>query len=492
VIKKIVDEIRKGHIKTRRDLDRLKKKFGMESLPQNSEILARLTEKEKEKYRNILLKKPSRNISGVTVIAVMSKPRKCPHGKCLMCPEVEGVPESYTGKEPAARRGLMFNFDPYKQVHNRLKQYYSVGHTPSKIELIIMGGTFLSFPEEYQEWFITKCYQALNDYPGASEKDTSLEETQRINETSKHRCVAVVFETRPDWCDTREINNMLRFGGTRVELGVQSLDDNILKNINRGHSVQHTINATRRLREAGLKVDYHVMLGLPGSSFESDKKMFNELFTNPNFRPDGLKIYPTLVIEGTELFDMWKRGAYKPIDDDYVIKLLSEVKTFIPEYVRIKRIMRDIPLTEISAGPKSSNLREKVWSVMNAKCNCIRCREAGRKKVVGEIRLVKREYEASGGKEIFLSFESDNALIGFLRLRIGKKCFVRELHVYGSQVPIGKVGESWQHKGYGKRLLNEAEKLANHKLYITSGIGVRQYYKKLGYEKEGFYMVKKL
>ncbi len=491
-VEDIIRELRTGRILNRHKLDSVKKKFSDGRIVQNSEIIKLLSDDERIMFKGLLRKKPSRSASGVSVVAVMCKPGKCPHGRCVMCPSINNVPQSYTGDEPAARRAVLNNFDPYKQVFERLKQYIATGHVPSKVELIILGGTFLSFDRVYKEQFISRCYQALNDFPGYVSECKPLDIVIKENETARVRCVALVVETRPDCFD---VDELLSYGCTRVELGVQNLDDVILDNIERGHSIASVIKATKTLRDAGFKVDYHMMLGLPLATVKSDVEMFTTLFSDSRFQPDGLKIYPTLVIKGTKLYDWFSEGKYTPITDDYVVSILLRIKPLIPEYVRIKRVMRDIPSPRVFIGPKSTNLRELVWS--KVACRCIRCREVGRIRNIGDINLKVREYTAGNGREFFISFESDTALIGFCRLRIfDNKAIIRELHVYGTQVPINSRSDSFQHRGYGRKLLDKAESicLSNNinRLSVLSGVGAREYYRMLDYNLEDYYMVKLL
>jgi len=470
----IAEDVSSGKIKTRGGLERLKKTAGGMS---NAEILAAI-EKPTPEVRRLLRTKPVRSLSGVSVIAVMSKPQDCPHGRCTVCPRGNGAPQSYTGFEPAAMRAMRNNFDPAAQVANRLEQYLATGHEPQKVELIVMGGTFLSFEKRYQKWFVERCISAMNAYPRAP-KSSTLGEAQRRNEAAKIRCVGMTFETRPDWCDP---GWMLSLGCTRVELGVQTLDDDILIKIKRGHTVQDSADATRRLKDSGLKVCYHMMLGLPGSTPEKDFGCFETLFSDERFRPDMLKIYPTLVCEGAEIYSMWKAGKYEPYSEEETIRLLKRIKRIVPEYVRIMRIQRDIPSNRIAAGLKRTNLRERLGG-----CRCIRCRQA--KGDVGDYKIKVTSYSASGGEEHFISAEGKE-LYGFCRLRACGKNFVRELHVYGEETPIGEKG-SVQHRGIGKELLAKAEEVAGGDVYVTSGIGAREYYRRLGYRRKGFYMLKK-
>ncbi|HIP91584.1 MAG TPA: tRNA uridine(34) 5-carboxymethylaminomethyl modification radical SAM/GNAT enzyme Elp3 [Methanothermococcus okinawensis] len=492
--------------------------------PPNSEIIKYATEEERRELIPILRKKPVRTISGVAVVAVMTTPEKCPHGKCIFCPggvnSVFGdVPQSYTGREPATMRGLMYNFDPYIQTRERIRQLEKIGHPTDKVELIVMGGTFPARDIEYQDNFIKGCLDALNERPSRT-----LEEAQRINETAKHRCVALTLETRPDYCSEREINQMLKLGTTRVELGVQTIYNNILEFIERGHTVEDTIRATQLLKDSGLKVSYHIMPGLPGSSIEMDKKVFKEIFSNPDFRPDLVKIYPCLVIEGTKLYKLWKEGKFKPLREEEAVDIITYAKSIMPKWVRTSRIQRDIPATVIVDGVKKSNLGELVYKNLerlSIRCRCIRCREVGHviyKKGIypdpESIKLCREDYSASGGHEIFLSYEDvkNDILIGYIRLRIPYKPFrpeiddktalVRQLHVCGQEQGLfgGEYREEgilWQHRGYGRALLREAERIAREefqmkKILVTSGIGAREYYRKLGYRKIGPYMGKEL
>jgi elongator complex protein 3 len=450
-----------------------------------SEVLKHVIKKSS---RQLLRKKPTRALSGVSVVALMCAPHECP-GKCVYCPRGPKATQSYTGEEPAAMRALNNDYDARKQVADRLDQYSAIGHDSSKIEMIIMGGTFLSTSNKYQEQFMRGAFQGLN-----STSTRSIVALKHENETALHRCVALTFETRPDVCSDDHIKQMLFFGGTRCELGCQSVYDDVLAKVKRGHDVQCTKDAIRRLKNAGFKVDLHVMPGLPGSSKKRDAEMFKQIFKDPGLRPDGLKIYPCLVMEGTELYDAWKRGDYVPLTDEQAACIVGEGLKRIPPWVRVKRVMRDIPTTLVSAGPRKSNLRELAW--VHAECNCIRCRESGRKRVAREASLSIMEYDASGGKEYFISFEdfTSGALIGFARLRLCNDAFLRELHVYGKTTPVGGQGMDWQHKGFGSRLLKEAEEIARGQGYnclkVLSGVGVRDYYRKKGYKLEQGYMVK--
>lgn len=449
------------------------------------------------------MRKISRTISGVTPVAVMAEPRSCP-GQCLYCPTYPEVPQSYTPESPVAVRARKFNYDPKKQVEDRLRMLSEMGHPTDKVELIIMGGTFLAYPEEYQYQFIKDCYDALNGSPSPS-----LEVAKKINEQAKHRCVGLCIETRPDWCGDREIRRMLEFGTTRVELGVQTVDDNIYRLVRRGHTVAEVVNATHRLKDYGFKVYYHWMPGLPGSTPDHDLELSQQLFANDHFRPDGLKLYPTLVVAGTELERWYQDHRYQPYPMEEMIDLMIKIKALVPRYVRISRVMRDIPGKFIVAGLKDLSLRDGIkrrMKELGISCHCIRCREYGHRYrdgwKIGNPQLRRFDYAACRGTEIFLSFEDDKeTLYGLLRLRVrwGQGCaFVRELHIFGPEVSVGeKPMTAVQHRGLGRELLKEAERIAQeefqaHQLKVLSGVGARAYFRECGYRLDDAYMVKDL
>jgi len=459
------------------------------------------------------MKKLTRTISGVTPVAVMTRPMKCP-GQCIYCPTYTATPQSYTPESPAVLRGKSCDYDARKQVELRLKILAEMGHPIDKVELIIMGGTFLAYPLDYQHRFIKDCYDALNGITSAT-----LEEAQRLNETSRHRCVGLCLETRPDWCRQEEIDRMLDWGTTRVELGVQTLDDDIYELVRRGHRVADVVRATRRLKEHGLKVHYHWMPGLPGATPERDLELSARLFRDARFRPDGLKLYPTMVVAGTELEDWYRKGRYQPYDNETMSNLIIDIKSIVPRYVRISRVLRDIPAKFIVAGLKDS-LRDVVKQKMRqqgSQCQCIRCREYGHRFrdgwEIGQPRLIRMDYLASGGREVFLSFEDEGeTLFALLRLRIqgksvarlGQKtgrrlALIRELHVYGPEVSLGqRKPAAAQHKGLGRALLSEAETIAGQEfgvplIAVLSGVGAREYYRsESGYHLQAGYMVKNI
>jgi len=467
------------------------KKYGISNILKDSDIYLK-------SGLSVFKRKPSRNLSGVSVVAVMTSPAKCPHGKCVFCPGGvdNNTPQSYTGYEPAALRGKENNYDPYLQVKNRIKQYLSIGQVPGKVELIIMGGTFTARSWSYQKNFVKECLRALNN-----SKTGSLKIMQKVNETANYRCVGLTVETRPEQITKKSINKLLTLGATRVELGVQSAFDNVLKANNRGHSVNDVIKATKLLKNSGFKINYHLMTNMVLSTPKLDYESFRKIFRDENFKPDMVKIYPTLLIKGTKLYELFLEKKWKPYTKIETIKLIGRIKRLIPEYVRVMRIQRDIPSNNIEQDLKNSNLRQLVKSYMDLKgwkCKCIRCREAMRNKGnFKELRYKTLKYLASGSTEYFIeAVDKSDLLFGFIRLRIvDKKLFVRELHVYGEQIIVGEEG-SVQHKGIGKKLLSMAQELAVknklNEILIISGVGVREYYKKLGYVLKNFYMAKRL
>jgi len=438
-----------------------------------------------------------RSASGICVIAIMTRPYACP-GKCIYCPTSEKAPKSYTGEEPAALRARQNGFDAARQVRSRIEQLEAIGHEPSKCELIVMGGTFNYQPKRYRDAFMKKAYEAFN-----GRKSATLAAAQKANERAKHRVIGLTFETRPDWCSEAQMKEFLDYGATRIELGVQSLDEDVLRRVNRGHDVAKVAEATRTCKDAFLKVGYHMMPGLFADA-RKDAEMFRRLFSDERFKPDMLKIYPCLVLEGTPLYDLWKKGKFKPYSAEEAAKAIAECKRFVPPYCRVMRIDRDIPTKLIVDGVKKSNLRELVRDEMeerDVKCNCIRCREvglAGGK--IGKTAMHRFDYKASGGKETFLSFDDEKSglLVAYLRLRERADGVfgVRELRVLGEQTPVGDESRLAQHRGLGGELLVEAERIARNcgarELLVLSGIGARPYYRKQGYKLRGGCMVKGL
>ncbi len=457
------------------------------------------------------MKKLARTISGVSPVAVMGQPSGCP-GNCVYCPSFGDSPRSYTPESPAVLRGRACNYDPLAQVKRRLAVFSGLGHPTDKVELIVMGGTFLATPVDYQYDFIKGCYDALNGAPSSD-----LKTAKQLNRTARFRCVGLCIETRPDFCGPDETARMLDFGATRVELGVQTLDDAVYELVRRGHAVSDVVAATRRLKESGFKVHYHWMPGLPGITPARDLEMTGRLFADARFRPDGMKLYPTMVVAGTELETWYQDGRYVPYDDEEMIELLARIKALAPGYLRISRVLRDIPPQFIVGGLRNS-VRDVVKARLKARgevCRCVRCREYGHRRrdgwQIGEPGLNRLDYDASGGRELFFEItDEDDTLFGLLRLRVqdaplpgfaadGPTAIVRELHIYGAEVPLSnREDDAAQHRGLGKWLLGEAERVAAgefgaKRIFVLSGVGARQYYEKeFGYQLQGAYMVREL
>lgn len=533
----LVERILAGEI-GREDLEAAKldvcSEYSSPKVPKNSELLDFAGKEHRADLESVLRRKPVRTASGVSPVAIMTSPHMCPHGKCLYCP---GGPasdfsssQSYTGHEPAAARGVQNDYDPYGQVTLRLEQLREIGHPVDKVELILMGGTMTARSHDYQEWFVKRAIEAMNDYDVNKEPEPAedesfaqspeeyefryLEDVIAENETADIRNIGTTFETKPDWCDPEQVDRMLSLGGTKVELGVQTTYERINRDMHRGHGIQASIDANRRLRNAGFKVGFHMMPGQPGMSLDMCLEDFRQIFENSDWRPDYLKIYPTLVVRDTVTYDMWRRGEYEPLTNERAAELVAEVKSMIPRYTRLQRVQRDIPADFIDAGVWKSNLRQLARKRMDEHgwtCDCIRCREVGMNDSSPE--QIERDvltYEAGDGTEHFISYEDwdNDLLVGFCRLRfpgetvrreLQDAALVRELHVYGDEVGVGQAqkNEEFQHKGYGRKLLQHAERMAHdagyEKLSVISGIGARQYYReKLGYHQDGPYVSKRV
>lgn len=456
----------------------------------------------------ILRKRKIRSLSGIVIVSVLTKSYPCP-GKCIYCPTEKGIPKSYLSQEPAVMRAIINKFNPYLQIQSRIKALENTGHPTDKIDIRIIGGTWSYYPKQYQSWFIKRCFQACNKI----NKTQTLKQAQKINEKAKHRIIGITIETRPDFINIKEIKRLRSLGITKVELGVQNIYDDILKLNKRGHNVKDLISATKLLKNTGFKICYQTMPNLPGSNLKRDKQMFNELFKNPDFKPDFLKIYPLALLKETPLYNLRKKLKYKSYSLKDLTKLLKEIKKQVPYYCRIQRIIRDFPsLKIIEGGVKVSNLRQIIDKEMkkeNWQCRCIRCREIKENYNPKEkLYLFKKVYQASKGKEIFLSFENkeQTKLYSLLRLRLPGKyiipvlknsSIVREIHTYGQLVPISKKELSPQHKGLGKKLIKEAEKITKKewglsKITVIAGVGARNYFRKLGYKLKDEYMVKNL
>ncbi|MFB6082117.1 MAG: tRNA uridine(34) 5-carboxymethylaminomethyl modification radical SAM/GNAT enzyme Elp3 [Halanaeroarchaeum sp.] len=535
VCRDVVEGILSGEV-GRDDVERAKLDacgtYSAETVPTHTDLLDFAPDDRQEEVEAVLQRKPVRTASGVTPVAIMTSPEVCPHGKCLYCP---GGPasefssaQSYTGHEPAAARAEQNDYDPYGQVTLRLAQLREIGHPVDKVELILMGGTLTARSRDYQEWFVKRALQAMNDFdpddpPEPTEGESFardpedvefryLEDVIAENETGTVRNIGTTFETKPDWAGPEAVDRMLRLGGTKVELGVQTTFEDVNRGMHRGHGVDDAIAANRRLRDAGFKVGFHMMPGQPGMSWEMSREDFRRIFADPAWRPDYLKIYPTLVVRGTRVYDMWRRGEFDPLTNDEAAELVAEVKADLPRYVRLQRVQRDIPADFIDAGVWKSNLRQLARRRMEAHgetCECIRCREVGMNdEDPGDVTLDVETYAAAGGTEHFVSFEdrSKDLLVGFVRVRFPGRvvrpeledaALVRELHVYGSEIGVGEGEGDFQHRGYGRRLVERAEALAAdagyEKLAVISGIGAREYYReKLGYHQDGPYVAKRL
>ncbi|MEK9165359.1 MAG: tRNA uridine(34) 5-carboxymethylaminomethyl modification radical SAM/GNAT enzyme Elp3 [Patescibacteria group bacterium] len=549
---KIIQSITSQHITTAEQLSRAKRQLARDfniGIVNNNWLLKIYREclavnkiKVEPRLEDLLIKRRVRTLSGVAPVAVAAKPYPCP-GRCIYCPSNALMPKSYLPSQPAAARALRFKYSPFRQVQGRMQAFYNNGHKLEKVELRILGGTWSAYPRKYQSWFIRELYRGLNNFsisnfqflisnqipnPKSQIKAVGqrLTELQRNNETAQHRCVGLSIETRPDYITLEEIKQLRKFGVTKVELGIQHLDQKVLDLIKRDQTKNDVLRATKLLKDAGFKICYHIMPNLPGSTAKLDLQTFKELFDDPNLRPDQLKIYPCVVLKNTPLYRRWKQGKYKTYNDKTLIGLLAQMKKFVPPYVRIERIYRDVPSCDIVEGCKHINIREMVQAQMNYTCTCIRCREVGNqfkiqnakfKMKMQNAKLFIDKYNASGGIEYFISFESADRqiLYAFTRLRflsgdlksqlpiLRHAALIRELHTYGSPAPLNSKfqilnSKFAQHRGLGKRLLHHAEKIAKSagydKLTVISGVGVREYYRKLGYklEEKWGYMIKNI
>ena len=511
----------KNSTPSKQEFERLKnaysKKFKLANVIKSAEVFSELEARGADisgKLAGLLKIKDVRGLSGITNIAIMTRPLdSCPFS-CIYCPQGIDAPKSYTGFEPSARRAKQNDFDAYRMTCARLEQLRISGHASTKCELIIQGGTFNRQPKKYREEFLKGSLDALN-----GKKSRTLAAALKANEHAPHRMIGLTIETRPDCASKPEVVDLLRIGTTRIELGVQTLSDAVYKKARRGHTVADVADATKNCKDALLKVCYHMMPGLFATPKE-DEKYFRMLFEDERFRPDMLKIYPTLVMPGTGLYELWKKGEYEPYDEKTALKLLGKIKARLPKYTRVMRIERDIPSNLIGHGIMALNIRQLVREDMLAhgkKCDCIRCREVGFRTKHEKIRpdysaveLERIDYDASNGKEIFLSMvdRTNDALMGICRIRkpsedsyvkeVGENCGVRELHVYGEELPISeRKAFAAQHKGYGKALLAEAERVAaeefdSKKLLVISGVGAKEYYYKQGYRADGTFVSKKL
>jgi len=501
---------------------RLASKYGLETSPRLVDIIAAVP----HEYRNTIVPKlkakPVRTASGIAVVAVMCKPHRCPHinmtgNICVYCPggpdsDFEYSTQSYTGYEPTSMRAIRARYNPYLQTKHRVDQLKQLGHSVDKVEFIVMGGTFMSLPEDYRDYFIRNLHDALSGH-----SSNNVPEAVRYSEKSKTKCIGITIETRPDYCLKRHLSDMLAYGCTRLEIGVQSVYEDVARDTNRGHTVKAVCESFTMSKDAGFKVVSHMMPDLPNVDFERDVEQFIEFFENPAFRADGLKIYPTLVIRGTGLYELWKTGRYRSYPPDLLIDLVARILALVPPWTRVYRVQRDIPMPLVSSGVEHGNLRELALTRMKdlgTKSRDVRTREVGIQEIHNkvkpyEVELIRRDYYANDGWETFISYEDpdQDILVGLLRLRKPSEdtfrpelkngvSIVRELHVYGSVVPVAARDPSkFQHQGFGTLLMEEAERIAkeehgSNKISVISGVGTRNYYRKLGYELDGPYMSK--
>ncbi|XP_075412583.1 elongator complex protein 3 [Tenrec ecaudatus] len=525
VIKQLIEAHEQG-----RDIDLNKvktktaAKYGLSAQPRLVDIIAAVP----PQYRKVLVPKlkakPIRTASGIAVVAVMCKPHRCPHisftgNICVYCPggpdsDFEYSTQSYTGYEPTSMRAIRARYDPFLQTRHRLEQLKQLGHSVDKVEFIVMGGTFMALPEDYRDYFIRNLHDALS---GHTSNDVC--EAIQYSERSHTKCIGITIETRPDYCMKRHLSDMLTYGCTRLEIGVQSVYEDVARDTNRGHTVKAVCESFNLAKDCGFKVVAHMMPDLPNVGLERDIEQFSEFFENPAFRPDGLKLYPTLVIRGTGLYELWKSGRYKSYSPSDLIELVARILALVPPWTRVYRVQRDIPMPLVSSGVEHGNLRELAFARMKdlgIQCRDVRTREVGIQEIHHKVRpyqveLVRRDYVANGGWETFLSYEDpdQDILIGLLRLRKcseetfrfelgGGVSLVRELHVYGSVVPVhSRDPTKFQHQGFGMLLMEEAERIAKEehgsgKMAVISGVGTRNYYRKMGYRLQGPYMVKSL
>jgi len=461
--------------------------------------------------------KPVRTLSGVTTVTVLTKPYPCP-GKCIFCPTDERMPKSYLPDEPGAMRGVEFNFDPCAQVLSRLTQLENLGHPTDKIELLILGGTWSSYKRDYQEWFVTRCFDALNSpissgLSSDGDQERNLGQIHALNESAPHRNVGLVIETRPDEITPDELRWLRHLGVTKVQLGAQSLDDHILEINKRGHDVATTHRAASLLRAAGFKIVLHWMPNLLGATLESDRADFMKLWTG--LCPDEIKIYPNQLLSNAELYEYWQRGEFHPYTTSELIDLIVDIKPTIPRYCRVNRVIRDIPSTHVVDGNRRTSLRQDIHIEMKKRgvhCECVRCREVRGKTIAPEtLRLDDLVYQTDSAEEHFVSFVTlDDKITGFIRLSLpnsnspetglsdlGGAALIREVHVYGQSLPIGADREgAAQHVGLGSRLLVEAESIAHsrgfQRMAVISAVGTRGYYLERGFDRGDYYLLKSI
>ncbi|MCG3141402.1 MAG: hypothetical protein HDKAJFGB_02683 [Anaerolineae bacterium] len=465
---------------------------------------------ERELFERLRMK-PTRTMSGVAPVAVLTGPYPCP-ADCIFCPDAKGMPRSYLPDEPAVQRAVRVRFDPYKTTRARMDTLAAMGHPLDKIELLIIGATWSAYPKKYQEWYVRRCLDAMNEGAPAA----TLAEAQQRNETAAHRNVGMVIETRPDYIDMDEVRRLRWLGMTKIQLGAQSTDNRILELNRRDHTVEDTRRAVRLLRLAGFKLHLHWMPNLYGATPESDVRDYENLWNDLALRPDELKIYPCMLIAGTKLYEIWQAGKYQPYTDAELIETLAQAKRFTPPYCRINRVIRDIPAQYITASSTQSHLRVVVQQEMKKRgwqCQCIRCREVKNEKIeIEKLEIQNYKYETDATAEYFLQYVTPSGkLAGFLRLSLPhdnvpreeileelRGCaVVRELHIYGPALELGAndAGRA-QHSGLGRNLAAHAMQIARaagfKRLAVISAIGTREYYRKLGFELGELYMARSI
>ncbi|KAJ3014855.1 Elongator subunit [Thoreauomyces humboldtii] len=527
IVNELIVEIKAGKdVNLNGVKNRVARKYKLHTQPKLVDIIAAIPEQHREMLLPRLRAKPVRTASGIAVVAVMCKPHRCPHiamtgNICVYCPggpdsDFEYSTQSYTGYEPTSMRAIRARYNPYEQARGRVDQLKQLGHSVDKVEYIIMGGTFMSLSEDYRDWFIRNLHDALTGY-----SSNDVDEAVRFSEQSQTKCIGITIETRPDYCLKPHLSQMLRYGCTRLEIGVQSVYEDVARDTNRGHTVRAVTESFQLGKDAGYKIVAHMMPDLPNVGMERDMDQFVEYFENPAFRSDGLKLYPTLVIRGTGLYELWRTGRYKNYSPEALVDLVARILALVPPWTRVYRVQRDIPMPLVTSGVENGNLRELALNRMKdlgTECRDVRTREVGiqdihNKVQPDQVELIRRDYVANGGWETFLSYEDprQDILIGLLRLRkcsdavfrpelkdAGQTSVVRELHVYGSVVPIhSRDPGKFQHQGFGTLLMEEAERIAREehgsvKIAVISGVGTRHYYRKLGYELDGPYMSKML
>lgn len=458
--------------------------------------------------------KPIRTMSGVTTITILTKPHPCP-GECIFCPSEAGLPQSYLSDEPGARRGVENHFDPYLQVSSRLKALHEVGHPTEKIELLILGGSWSAYPADYREWFIRRCFEALNEEnPLDDQGEVLLSDVQARNVNGVHRNVGLVIETRPDLITREGLLELRRQGVTKIQIGVQSMDDEVLRLNRRGHTAADAEETVALVRAAGYKVVVHWMPNLLGATPENDRADFKRLWREGGLQPDELKIYPCQLLESAELYRYWLAGEYHPYSEEDLISLIADVKLDVPRFCRINRVIRDIPSPLVVEGNRNTSLRQDVALLLEQRgqqCQCIRCREIRYGKVdVNSLVLTDQVYRAGQAEEHFLSFNTpEDKIVGFLRLSLPQfetilaipdlknAAIIREVHVYGQSLEVGaEQAGAAQHIGLGSQLLLEAERIARQHSYeglaVISAVGTRTYYADRGFELGELYMRKPL